>query len=133
MFTTANKFNILHAAGVGRSSSGLDESHQKIRVHMSKAYLINKYTPNCWFHSVHHVIQATNHIPVKCKNMVTSPSILVHCIHSNCCALSTLFSVCGFHTNKNEGIGKSHNEIHTMAGIILDRDSNSNVINVHNP
>ena len=103
-------------------------------VHMSRAYLTEKQMPrNFWFHSIRHAAQMMNHIPAKYNDRLASPFMLVHGTLADSRTWLPLFSVCYFHTARDGGTSRSHSQAHTMDGIILGRDSNSNAAIVYNP
>ena len=129
---TSQQSNIMHTSAGRQSSNGLAESHCKTMVHMSHTYLTKK-PRNFWFNLIRHAAQMMNHVPAKYNDRLASPFMLVHGTLADSRTWLPLFSVCYFHTKKVGGIRRSNNRAHTMDGIILGRNSNSNAAIVYNP
>jgi hypothetical protein len=71
--------NIIATPAGRQSSNGLVESHWKVMVHMSRAYLTEKQMPRrFWFHSISHAARMMNMIPGKFHGKLASPFMLVH-------------------------------------------------------
>ena len=131
---TSQQLDIVYAAADRQSSNGLNKRYWKTIVHMSRAYLTKKQMPrNFWFHSIRHAAQMMNHILAKYNERLTSLFMLVHGTLADSRTWLPLFSVCYFHTKKDGVTSRSHSQAHTMDGIILFRDLNSNTAIVYNP
>jgi hypothetical protein len=117
-----------------QSANGLVESHWKIMVHMSRAYLMEKQMPDLfWYYTIKHSARMMNMIPGKYKNILASPFMLVHGVHPDQRTWLPLFSICYFHHDKDSNAQHSKNQAHTLDGIIIGRLPTSNAILVYNP
>eukprot|EP00970_Alexandrium_tamarense_P002243 scaffold324_cov188-Alexandrium_tamarense.AAC.2 len=126
--------NIIAAPAGRLSSNGLVESHWKVMVHMSRAYLTEKQMPrHFWFHSISHAARMMNMIPGKFHGKLASPFMLVHGEKADQRTWIPIFSVCYFHHNKDGSCVRSKNQAHTMDGIVIGRSTTSNAIRVYNP
>ena len=123
------------ASPAGRqSSNGLVESHWKIMVHMSRAYLTEKQMPRTfWYYAVKHAARMMNMIPGKYRGKLASPFMLVHGARPDPRTWLPLFLLCYFHHEKDSDASRSKSQAHTMDGIILGRSPTSNAILVYNP
>ena len=124
----------MHAAAGRQSSNGLVESHWKTMINVSRAYLTKKQMPRrFWFYSIRHAAQMMNHIPAKFGEKLATPFLLVHGTRADCRSWLPLFSVGYFHHDKDGGVIRSHNQAHTMDGIIVCRSTTSNAALFYNP
>jgi hypothetical protein len=90
--------NIIAATAGRQSSNGLVESHWKVMVHMSCAYLTEKQMPRrFWFHSISHAARMMNMSPGKFHGELASPFILVNEEEADQRTWIPIFSVCYFH------------------------------------
>ena len=123
------------AAPAGRqSANGLVESHWKIMVHMSRAYLTEKQMPRSfWYYAVKHSARMMNMIPGRYKNKLASPFMLAHGVRPDQRTWIPIFSLCYFHHEKDSDAQRSKTQAHTMDGIIIGRSTTSNAILVYNP
>ena len=123
------------AAPAGRqSANGLVESHWKIMVHMSRAYLTEKQMPRAfWYQAVKHAARMMNMIPGKYKTKLASPFMLVHGECPDQRTWIPIFSLCYFHHDKDGDTSRSKNQAHTMDGIVIGRSPTSNALLVYNP
>jgi hypothetical protein len=129
-----NDSNIVAAVAGCQSVNGLVESHWKVMVHMSRAYLTEKQMPpSFWFFSIVHSAWMMNAIPGKLHGKLASPFLLVHGVGHDKRTWLPLFLLCYFHHNKDGGMARSHNQAHTMDGIALGRSPTSNALLVYNP
>ena len=127
--------SLILATPAGRQSvNGLVESHWKIMVHMSLAYLTEKQMPHSfWYYTVKHSARMMNMIPGRYKDKLASPLMLSHGLHPDQRTLLPIFSLCYFHHEKNSNAQHSKNQAHTLDGIIIGRSPTSNAILVYNP
>jgi hypothetical protein len=117
-----------------QSSNGLVESHWKIMVHMSRAYLTEKQmTHTFWYYAIKHSARMMNMIPGWYKNKLASPFMLVHGVRPDQRTWLPIFSLCYFHHEKDSDASCSKNQAHTLDGIIIGRSPTSNAILVYNP
>jgi len=123
------------ASPAGRqSANGLVESHWKIMVHMSRAYLTEKQMPRSfWYYAVKHSARMMNMIPGRYKNKLASPFMLAHGVRPDQRTWLPIFSLCYFHHEKDSDAQRSKTQAHTMDGIIVGRSPTSNAILVYNP
>jgi hypothetical protein len=129
-----NDSNIVAATAGCQSANGLVESHWKVMVHMSRAYLTEKQMPcSFWFFSIVHSAWMMNAIPGKLHRKLASPFLLVHGVGHNKRTWFPLFSLCFFHHNKDGGVTRSHNQAHMMDGIAVGHSPTSNPLLVYNP
>ena len=81
-----------------QSANSLVESHWKIIVHMSRAYLTEKQMPRSfWYYAIKHSARMMNMIPDKYKNKLASPFMLVHGVCQDQRTWLPLFLICYFH------------------------------------
>jgi hypothetical protein len=117
-----------------QSSNGLVESHWKIMVHMSRAYLTKKQMPRTfWYYPIKHAAWMMNMIPGKYHGKLASPFMLVHGACPDPRTWLPLFLLCYFHHEKDSNASRSKSQAHTMDGIIIGRSPTSNAILVYNP
>ncbi len=117
-----------------QSANGLVESHWKIMVHMSRAYLTKKQMPRTfWYFAVKHLARMMNMFPGKYCNKLASPFMLVHGKRPDTRTWLSLFLLCYFHHDKVSDASRSKRQAHTMDGIIVGCSSTSNAILVYNP
>jgi hypothetical protein len=115
-----NDSNIVATAAGCQSANGLVESHWKVMVHMSRAYLTEKLMPHFfWFFSIVHSARMMNAIPKKLHCKLASPFLLVHGVGLNERTWFPLSLLCYFHHDKDGGMARSHNQAHTMDGITV--------------
>ncbi len=114
--------------------NGLVESHWKIMVHMSHAYLTEKQMPRSfWYYGVKHSARMMNMIPGCYKHKLTSPFMLAHGVCPDQRNWLPMFSLCYFHQEKDSNAQHSKTQAHTMDVIIIGRSLTSNAILVYNP
>ncbi len=129
-----NDSNIVAATAGCQSANGLVESHWKVMVHMSCAYLTEKQMPRSfWFFSIVHSAWMMNVIPGKLHGKLASPFLLVHGVGHDERTWFPLFSLCYFLHDKDGGMACSHNQAHMMDGIAVGRSPTSNALLVYNP
>ncbi len=115
-----NDSNIVAAAAGCQSANGLVESHWKVMVHMSHAYLTEKQMLHSfWFFLIVHSARMMNAIPGKLHGKLALPFLLVHGVGHDKRTWFPLFSLCYFHHDKDGGVAHSHNQAHTMDGIAV--------------
>jgi hypothetical protein len=103
-----------------QSSNGLVESHWKIMVHLSRAYLTEKQMPRTfWYYAIKHSARMMNMIPGKYGSKHTSPFMLAHGTRPDPSTWLPLFSRCYFHHKKDSNASHSKSQAHTMDGIVL--------------
>jgi hypothetical protein len=123
------------ASPAGRhSANGLVESHWKIMVHMSRAYLTEKEMPRTfWYFAIKHSARMMNMIPGKYKGKLASPFMLVHGVRPDPRTWLLLFWLCYFHHEKDSDTSRSKNQAHTLDGIVIGRSSTLNALLVYDP
>jgi hypothetical protein len=115
-----NDSNSVAAVASHQSANGLVESHWKVMVHMSPAYLTEKQMPRSfWFFSIVHSAWMLNAVPGKLHGKLASPFLLVHGVSHDKHTWFPLFLLCYFHHDKDGGRTHSHNQAHTMDGIAV--------------
>ena len=115
-----------------QSANGLVESHWKIMVHMSRAYLTEKQMPRSfWYYAIKHSAQMMNMIPGRYGGKLASPFMLVHGVRPDQRTWLPLFSICYFHHEKDSDVQRSKTQAHTMDGIAIGRSPTSNAIVVY--
>ncbi len=78
-----------------QSANGLVESHWKIMVHMSRAYLTEKQMPRTlWYFVIKHSARMMNMIPGKYKDNLASPFMLAHGVHLDPRTWLPIFLLC---------------------------------------
>jgi hypothetical protein len=133
-FLHTNHSSIAASPAGRQSSNGLVESHWKIMVHMSRAYLTEKQMPRTfWYYAIKHSARMMNMIPGKYGVKLASPFMLVHGTRPDPRTWLHLFSVCYFHHEKDSDASRSKSQAHTMDGIVIGRSPTSNAILVYNP
>ncbi len=133
-FLHTNNSSITASPAGHQSSNGLVESHWKIMVHMSRAYLTKKQMPRTfWYYAIKHAARMMNMIPGKYRRKLASPFMLVHGAHPDPRTWLPLFLLCYFHHKKDSNASRSKFQAHTMDGIIIGRSPTSNAILVYNP
>ena len=101
-FLHANNSSIAASPAGRQSSNGLVESHWKIMVHMSRAYLTEKQMPRTfWYYAIKHSARMMNMIPGKYGSKLASPFMLAHGTRPDPRTWLPLFSVCYFHHEKD--------------------------------
>ena len=133
-YLTHNESDI-KAAGAGRqSSNGLVESHWKVMVHMSRAYLTGKQMSRAfWYHSIAHAARMMNMLPGTIHGSIVSPFMLVHGVAPDVRTWVPLFSICYFRQGKDSKVKRSKNQANSLDGIVLGRSPTSNALLVYNP
>ena len=97
-FLLESNSNIVAAVASWQSANGCVESHWKIMVHMSRAYLTKEQMPRSfWFYSVVHLAHMMNAIPGKFGGKLALPFMLVHGVGHDKRAWFPLFLGCCFH------------------------------------
>jgi hypothetical protein len=115
-----NDSNIVATTAGCQLANGLVESHWKVMVHMSCAYLTEKQMPHSfWFLLIVHSARMMNAIPGKLHGKLASPFLLVHGVSHDERTWFPLFLLCYFHHDKDGGVVGSHNQVHTMDGIAV--------------
>ncbi len=137
-FLHTNNFSIAASPAGRQSSNGLVESHWKIMVHMSRAYLTKNQMPRTfWYYAIKHaacmMTCMMNMIPGKYCKKLASPFMLVHRARPDPRTWLPLFLLCYFHHKKDSEASRSKSQAHTMDGIVLGRSPTSNAILVYNP
>ncbi len=133
-FLHSNNSSITASPAGRQSSNGLVESHWKIMVHMSRAYLTEKQMPRTfWYYAIKHAAKMMNMIPGKYCRKLSSPFMLVHGARTDPRIWLPLFLLCYFHHKKDSNASRSKSQAHTMDGIIIGRSPTSNSILVDNP
>jgi hypothetical protein len=133
-FLHLDRFSIASSPAGRQSANGLVESHWKIMVHMSRAYLTEKQMPRSfWYYAIKHSAQMMNMIPGRYGGKLASPFMLVHGVRPDQRTWLPLFSICYFHHEKYSDVQCSKNEAHTMDGIVIGRSPTSNAIVIYNP
>ncbi len=129
-----NDSNIVATAAGHQMANGLVESHWKVMVHMSFAYLTEKQMPcSFWFFLIVHSAWMMNALPGKLHGKLASPFLLVHGVGHNKRTWFPLFLLCYFRHDKDGGMARSHNQAHMMDGIAVGRSPTSNALLVYNP
>ena len=119
-FLHSNNLSIAASPAGWQSLNGLVESHWKIMVHMSHAYLTKKQIPQTfWYYTIKHSTRMMNMIPGKYGTKLASPFMLAHGTCPNPRTWLPLFSVCYFHHKKDSNVLRSKTQAHTMDGIVL--------------
>jgi hypothetical protein len=112
----------------------LVELHWKVMVHMVHADLTEKQMPHqFWYYAIAHTACIMIALLVKIHGRLASPFLLVHGVGHNPQAWVLILSLCYFHHEKDRDITRSHNQAHTMDGIIVGHSSTSNAIMAYNP
>ncbi len=133
-FLHTNQSSIAASPAGRQSSNGLVESHWKIMVHMSRAYLTEKQMPRTfWYYAIKHSARMMNMIPGKYGSKLASPFMLAHGTRPDPRTWLPLFSLCYFHHEKDSDASRSKSQAHTMDGIVIGRSPTSNAILVYNP
>ena len=133
-FLHLNDSSIAASPAGRQSSNGLVESHWKVMVHMSRAYLTEKQMPRTfWYYAIKHSARMMNMIPGKYGSKLASPFMLTHGTRPDPRTWLPLFSVCYFHHEKDSDASRSKSQAHTMDGILVGRSPTSNAILVYNP
>ena len=133
-FLHTNHSSIAASPAGRQSSNGLVESHWKIMVHMSRAYLTEKQMPRTfWYYAIKHSARMMNMIPGKYGSKLASPFMLAHGTRPDPRTWLPLFSICYFHHEKDSDASRSKSQAHTMDGIVIGRSPTSNAILVYNP
>jgi hypothetical protein len=134
LFLHLERSAVISSPAGRQSANGLVESHWKIMVHMSHAYLTKKQMPQTfWYYAIKHAARMMNMIPGCYNNKLASPFMLVHGVHPDPRTWLPIFSLCYFHHEKDSNASCSKNQAHTLGGIILGRSPSSNAILVYNP
>jgi hypothetical protein len=130
-----NNASSITASPAGRqSANGLVESHWKIIVHMSRAYLMEKQMPHSfWYFAIKHSARMMNMIPGKYCGKLALPFMLVHGVCPDQRTWLPLFSFCYFHHEKDSNASHSKNQAHTFDGIVIGQSPTSNAILIYNP
>jgi hypothetical protein len=116
-----------------QSANGHVESHWKIMVHMSRAYLTKKQMPcTFWYFAIKRLAWMMNMIPGKYCNKLASPFMLVHGKRPDTRTCLPLSSLCYFHHDKDSDASHSKHQAHTIDGIVVGRSSTSYAILVYN-
>ncbi len=117
-----------------RDGNGLVESHWKIMVHMSCAYLTEKQMPRTfWYFTIKHSARMMNMIPGKYRGKLASPFMQVHSVCLDPRTWIPLLLLCYFYHNKDSNAPRSKNQAHTLDGIVIGRSSTLNALLVYNP
>jgi hypothetical protein len=133
-FLHLNHSSIATSPAGRQSLNSLVESHWKIMVHMSRAYLTEKQMPwTFWYYAIKHSAWMMNMILGKYRGKLVSPFMLVHGIHPDPRPWLTLFLICYFHHEKDSSASRSKSQAHTVDGIVIGRSPTSNAILVYNP
>jgi hypothetical protein len=133
-FLHLQRLSIMAAPAGRQSVNGLVESHWKIMVHMSRAYLTEKQMPRSfWYYAVKHSARMMTMIPGRCKHKLASPFMLAHGVRPDQRTWLPIFLLCYFHHEKDSDAQRSKTQAHTMDGIIVGRSPTSNAILVYNP
>ncbi len=107
-FLHLNYSSITASPAERQSSNGLVESHWKIMVHMSRAYLTEKQMPRTfWYYAIKHLARMMNMIPGKYRGKLASPFMLVHGIRPDPRTWLPLFLICYFHHKKDSNASRS--------------------------
>ena len=134
LFLHLKHSSIISSTAGHQSVNRLVESHWKIMIHMSCAYLTEKQMSWLfWYYTIKNFARMMNMIPGKYKTKLASPFILVHGVHPDQRTWLPLFSVCYFHYKKNSDAQLSKNQAHTLDCIVIGRSPASNAILVYNP
>jgi hypothetical protein len=89
-----NHSSIAASPACGQFSNGLVESHWKIMVHMSQAYLTDKQMScSYWYFTIKHATCMMNMILGKYKSKLASPFMLIHGVCPDKRAWLPLFSL----------------------------------------
>jgi hypothetical protein len=97
-FLHIERSSIVSSPAGRQSANGLVESHWKIMVHMSRAYLTEKQMPRSFrYYAIKHSSGMMNMIPGKYKTKLASPFMLVHGVRPDQRTWLPLFSMCYFH------------------------------------
>jgi hypothetical protein len=133
-FLHDNNSSIAASPAGRQSANGLVESHWKIMVHMSQAYLTEKQMPRSfWYFAIKHLARMMNMIPGKYCGQLASPFMLVHGVRPDQRTWLPLFSLCYFHHEKDSDASRSKHQAHKLDGIVIGRSPTSNAILVYNP
>ncbi len=133
-FLHLKRSSIIASPAGRQSANGLVESHWKIMVHMSPAYLTEKQMPRTfWYFAVKHSARIMNMIPGTYRGHLASPFMLVHGVCPDQRTWLPIFSLCYFHHDKDSDASRSKHQAHTLDGIVIGCSSTSNAILVYNP
>jgi hypothetical protein len=133
-FLHLERLSIVASPAGRQSANGLVESHWKIMVHMSRAYLTEKQMPcSFWHYAIKHLARMMNMIPGRYNDKLASPFMLVHGVRPDQRTWLPLFSLCYFHHEKDSDAQRSKNQANTLDGIIIGCSPTSNAILVYNP
>ncbi len=117
-----------------QSANGIVESHWKIMVYMSRAYLTEKQKPRSfWYYTIKHSARMMNMIPGRYRNKLASPFMLVHGVHPDQRTWLPLFLICYFHHEKDSDTQCSTNQAYMLDGIVIGGSPMSNAVLVYNP
>ena len=133
-FLHLKRSSIIASLAGRQSANGFVESHWKIMIHMTRAFLTEKQMPGtfCYF-AIKHSARMMNMIPDKYHKKLASPFMLVHGVRLDPRTWLPLFSLCYFHHEKDSDASRSKHQAHTLDGIVIGRSSSSNAILVYNP
>ncbi|KAL7538082.1 hypothetical protein ACHAWF_005990, partial [Thalassiosira exigua] len=122
------------AANAGRqSSNGLVERTRRTIVQMARAYITEKQVGReFWFFSIHHVAIMLNCVPGRLGRKLTSPFELMHNQKPDSRTWFELFSVGYFNHSTDGAESRSKIEDHSLDGIAVGRDANTNTIIFYN-
>jgi hypothetical protein len=128
-------YSSIASSPTGRQfTNRLIESHWKIMVHMSQAYLTEKQMPRSfWYYTIKHSAQMMNMILGHYSGKLTSPFMLIHGVCPDHRTWLPLFSICYFHHEKDSNVQRFKNQAHTMDGILIKESPTFNAIMVYNP
>jgi hypothetical protein len=134
LFLHLKHLSILLSPAGCQSANGLVESHWKIMVHMSCAYLAEKQMPcSFWYYLMKHSARMMNMIPGKYRNKLAAPFMLVYGVCPDQRTWLPFFLICYFHCMKDNNVQHSKNRAHTLDGIVIGCSPTSNAIVVYNP
>jgi hypothetical protein len=119
-FLHTNHSSIAASPAGRQSANGLVESHWKIMVHMSRAYLTEKQMPRTfWYYAIKHSARMMNMILGKYGSKLASPFKLAHGTRPDPRTWLPLFTICYFHHEKDSDTLRTKSQAHTMAGIVI--------------
>ncbi len=115
-------------------ANGLVESHWKVMVHMTCAYLTEKHMPRAyWLYAITHAAQLMNAIPGKHSGLFASPFLLIHGVGHDERTWIPLFLLCYFHHDRDGNLQRSKHQAHMMDGIVIGCLPTSKALLVYNP
>ena len=130
----SNGYNIIAAPSGRQSSNGLEERTWRTIIQRERAFITETQVGReFWYFAVRHAAMMLNQVPGQLGLTITTPFELVHNSKPDLKKWFEILSIGYFNHDTDNANSRSKMQAHTLDGIAVGRDDNTNYIIFYNP